>query len=149
MPIVEDLQRTKRETLALYSLGDAELAKTYAPGKWSVRELLHHLADAETVLYDRIRRGISKPEQVVWGFDQDAWAEHLHYDEKSLALSRSVFLACRENVVYLATHFYESHGHNQYVHNETGIRTVKNEFDKVAWHNEHHLNQIKIALDIQ
>ena len=147
MSIVQDLQITRDKSLSLYDLGQSDLEKTYAPGKWSVRALLHHLADAESVLYDRIRRGISKPEQVVWGFDQDAWAAHLHYDQKPLALSKSVFNACRENVIYLATHFYASHGSNLYVHNETGLRTVKDEFDKVVWHNEHHLEQIRKALN--
>lgn len=147
MSIVADLQRTKGETLALYGLGDAELAKTYALNKWPVRHLLHHLADAESVLYDRIRRGISKPGQVVWGFDQDAWADALHYDQKPLALSKSVFTACRENIIYLAEQFYTSHGSNQYVHSETGLRTVQDEIDKVVWHNEHHLEQIRKALN--
>lgn len=147
MTIVEDLHRTKNETLVLHNLGEADLVKTYAPGKWSVRYLLHHLADAETVLYDRIRRGISKPGQVVWGFDQDAWAAGLDYDQKSMTLSKAVFEACRENIIYLAEQFYVSHGANQYVHNETGLRTVKDEIDKVVWHNEHHLEQIRKALE--
>ena len=38
-------------------------------------------------------------------------------------------------------------GHLEFVHNETGVRTLKQEFDKVATHNEHHLEEIMMALD--
>lgn len=57
--LIADLEATRDETLRYFSLGEDQLAKTYGPGKWSVRYILHHLCDSETVLYDRIRRVIS------------------------------------------------------------------------------------------
>jgi hypothetical protein len=41
---------------------------------------------------------------------------------------------------------YETKGHLEFVHSVTGVRTLKQEFDKVASHNEHHLEQIRLAL---
>jgi DinB superfamily len=66
MDLIHELERTRDETLSYYSLADSDLARCYGPGKWSVRFLLHHLADSETVLYDRIRRVLSEPRQVLW-----------------------------------------------------------------------------------
>jgi hypothetical protein len=43
---------------------------------------------------------------------------------------------------------YDISGHREFVHSETGVRTVRDEFDKVAWHNEHHLAQIERALSV-
>lgn len=146
MEILKGLHQTQAETLAYFQLSETDLDKTYAEGKWTVRELLHHLADAETVLYDRIRRGISKPNQVVWGFDQDEWCKHLNYQTMPLHLNQQVYTSVRASMIYLAKQYYEASGGNTYVHNETGKRTVKDEFDKVVWHNEHHLNQIRKAL---
>ena len=146
MEILKGLEQTKATTLAYFMLPESDLDKTYAEGKWTVRELLHHLADAETVLYDRIRRGISKPNQVVWGFDQDAWCEKLKYKTMPLLINQQVYASVRASLIYLAENFYESSGENIYVHNETGKRTVKDEFDKVVWHNEHHLKQIQQAI---
>lgn len=140
------LQESKAETLKYFALASAELAKSYAPGKWNVSQLLHHLADAESVLLERIRRGIAKPGQVVYGFDPDAWAGGLGYEERELATSKLLFESCRLTAMELAQRYYTSHGAQQYVHNETGLRTVKEEFDKVAWHNAHHLKQIRKAL---
>lgn len=146
MQILKDLARTQAQTVELFTLDAAKLDLTYAPGKWSVRYLLHHMADAETVLYDRIRRTISKPNQVVWGFDQDAWAAALDYDNKPLAISQSVYTACRAGIMYLAEQAYESQGNSTLVHSGDGKKTLKDVFDKVVWHNEAHLKQIERAL---
>jgi len=74
MIIIEELESTRSETLTYFELAQGELNNNYGPGKWTVRYILHHLADAETVLFDRIRRIISEPRQVLWAFDQEAWA---------------------------------------------------------------------------
>lgn len=147
MHIHQQLQENRNRCLAYFDLPEKQLELSYAPGKWSIRQLLHHLADAETVLYERIRRAIAKPNQVVWGFDQDAWAEGLRYAERPIHLNRAVFAAIREAIIDLAERHYEADGQNPYVHSETGKRILKEEFDKVVWHNEHHLAQIEQALD--
>jgi hypothetical protein len=146
MEIIEKLEATKAATLKHYDLNAAQLDQSYAPGKWTIRYLLHHLADAETVLYDRIRRVISQPRQVIWAFDQDAWATNLNYANVPLDLSKRIYAATRAGVIYYARLHYESKGHLEFVHSETGVRTLKQEFDKVAWHNTHHLEQIERAL---
>jgi DinB family protein len=146
MEIVTRLEAARIRTLKFYDLSEEQLDRTYAAGKWSVRFILHHLADAETVLYDRIRRVISEPKQVLWAFDEAAWAKALDYSQMPLELSRRVFDAVRARVMYHARLHYDADGHLEFVHSETGIRTLKAEFDKVAWHNEHHLEQIELAL---
>ncbi len=118
----------------------------YGPGKWSVREILHHLSDAETVLFDRIRRVISEPRPLIWAFDQDAWAKNLNYGDRPLELSRELYRITREEIIYFANlHYPESH-RREFVHSETGVRTLKDEFDKVADHNRTHLGHIRAAL---
>ena len=135
MQIIADLQRTKEQTLAYFDLPAEQLQKAYGPGKWMVRQLLHHIADADTVLYDRIRRTIAKPNQVVWGFDQDLWAAGLDYLSFPLALNKAVYIATRDNVMYLAKQHYEGSENKRFIHSATGMRTLKDEFDKVVWHN--------------
>jgi DinB family protein len=144
--LIRDLEQTRDETLKYFSLDQSDLARTYAPGKWSVRFLLHHLSDSETVLYDRICRVLSEPRQVLWVYDQDAWAEGLDYSEKPLDISRRIYESVRNAIIYYAGLHYEQKGHLEFVHSVTGVRTLKDEFDKVAAHNEHHLKQIRLAL---
>lgn len=144
--LIQDLERTRDETLKYFGLPDIDLARTYGPGKWSVRQVLHHLADSETVLHDRICRILSEPRQVLLVFDESAWAKGLDYSRKPLALSRPVYESVRATIIYYASLHYESKGHLEFVHSVDGVRTLKQEMDKVASHNEHHLAQVRTAL---
>lgn len=146
MQLIRDLETTRDETLRYFSLDQRDLMRRYAPGKWPVRFILHHLSDSETVLFDRIRRVLSEPRQVLWVFDQDAWARGLDYSEVPLEISRRVYESVRNAIIYYAGRHYEQKGHLEFVHSVTGVRTLKDEFDKVAAHNEHHLGQIRLAL---
>jgi hypothetical protein len=146
MQLIHDLESTRDETLRYFDLGEKDLARTYGPGKWSVRFLLHHLADSETVLNDRIRRILSEPRQVLWVYDQEAWAKGLDYDRMPLALSKNTYESVRNGLIYLAGLHYQTHGHFEFVHSTTGVRTLKEEFDKVASHNAGHLEHIRMAL---
>lgn len=146
MNIITRLEATRDQTLKYFDLSNEQLERNYGPGKWSVRFILHHLADSETVLFDRIRRVISEPKQVIWAFDQDAWARGLDYSLMPLDLSRRIYAAVRAGIIYQARAHYDRSGPREFVHSETGVRTLKEEFDKVAAHNEHHLEQIDLAL---
>ena len=146
MDIITKLESTRDRTLSYFDLDQAELDRSYGAGKWSVRFLLHHLADSEAVLSERIRRTISEPRQVLWAFNQDDWARGLDYSQMPLTLSRDIYEAMRSGIIHLAREYYYKSGNREFIHSETGVRTLKDEFDKVAAHNEHHLNQIELAL---
>ncbi len=148
MDIQTALLHTRDATLPYFDLPAADLAKTYAPGKWSVRKILVHIADAESVLHERIKRTIAEPKSVVWAFDQDLWQDKLDYETFPLAVSKALYLANRESVRYLAEKYYLALGDNEFIHSQTGLRTLKHEFDKVAWHNQGHLDQIQTALNL-
>ena len=144
--LVRTLQATRDETLSYFELGAEDLARTYAQGKWPVRFILLHLADTESVFLDRIHRVLSEPRPVIWNMEQDAWAEGLDYARFPLAISRNVFESARNAIIYYADTYYETKGHLEFVHSVTGLRTLQQEFDKVAAHNEKHLSQIRTAL---
>lgn len=146
MQLIEQLEKTRNQTLGFFALDEDDLVRTYAPHKWSIRFILHHLADSETVLFDRIRRVLSEPRQVLWVFDQDAWAKGLDYSRVPLDISCRVYESVRNAIIHYASLHYEPKGHLEFVHSVTGVRTLKDEFDKGASHNEHHLGQIRTAL---
>ena len=147
MDIVQDLKLSKSLVLQHFDLPATALLWSYGEGKWNIRQLLIHIVDAETVLYDRIRRIISEqPNSLIWAFDQDAWAAHLDYHTFPLEISKQIFTGVREGVIHLAERYYVSHGDLPFVHSQTGIRTLRDEMDKVAWHCRGHLAQIEVAL---
>jgi len=132
--------------LKYFDLTDEDLNKNYGPGKWSVRYLLHHLADSESVLFYRIRRVISEPKQVIWVYDQEAWAKKLDYSTVPLQLAKNVYSISRDAIIYYAGRHYEGSDQIQFVHSETGVRTLKDEFDKVVGHNRQHTGDIEKAI---
>jgi hypothetical protein len=148
MNITTKLIETKRQTEIYFDLSENDLQKTYSIGKWNVRKILIHLADAESVLHERIKRIIAEPKQVIWAFDQDLWCKNLDYENFPLEISKSLFLANRQSIIFLADKFYQEMGDKEFVHSQTGLRTLKDEFEKVANHNQGHLNQIEIALKL-
>jgi hypothetical protein len=111
-----------------------------------VKYILHHLSDSETVFLDRIHRVLSEPRPVLPVMDQDAWAKGLGYSEAPLEIARQVYESVRNAIIYHAGVHYERSGHLEWVHSVDGVRTLRDEFDKVAAHNENHLRQIRLAL---
>jgi hypothetical protein len=87
---------------------------------------------------------LSDPRPVLWVMDQDAWA--MDYSQVPLDISRQVYESVRNAIIYYAGVHYERSGHLEWVHSVDGVRTLRDEFDKTAAHNEHHLSQIRSAL---
>lgn len=111
-----------------------------------MRHLLHHLADSEVVLYERICRIIAEPPRTQQAFVEGAWAQALDYPARPLDISRDQFAAMRRANMRLAERHYDRDGHRIWTHSAMGERTLRQEFDKVAEHNAHHLEQIRAAL---
>lgn len=65
---------------ALDGFSGAEVAQPEAPGKWSARHVVQHLADAEVVWSWRLRLVLAQDRPTLTGYDQDAWAKELHYE---------------------------------------------------------------------
>lgn len=147
MEIIDQLIESKAKVLSYFDLPAETLTRTYAEGKWNIRQILVHLADAESVLCERIKRTIAEqPKPVLWSFNQDAWAAHLDYNTFPLTASKQMFSGVRDGIIHLVSKYYISHGDLPFVHSESGLRTLKDEMDKVAWHCKGHLEQIERAI---
>ena len=146
MDILRELESTRDATLGHFALGPVDLDRRYGPDKWSIRLLLHHLADAEAVELERVRRTLCEDRPALSTFDPDAWARDLAYDRRSIDLSRALFESARNSVLELARLFHESRGHREYVHSARGPLTLTQQFEKVVLHNLKHLAHIHAAL---
>src|SRR5579871_6043504 len=75
-------------------LSAEQVNRTPAPGKWSVREILCHLADCEMVFAFRIRQTLAQPHHVVQPFEQDHWAKN--YSAYTASAALAAFTAVRD-----------------------------------------------------
>jgi hypothetical protein len=127
-------------------LSKKQMRRRPAPGKWSIAEILAHLADTEIVGSWRMRLILGNDGTPIQGFDQDVWAETLNYVDRDPKESLKVFRVLRENNLAMLKSvprkLWENHG----MHSERGKETVERVVQMFAGHDLNHLQQIeKIA----
>jgi hypothetical protein len=144
---VSQLLGTMHRTLPYFDLSEAPLGKRYAPGKWTAREVLVHLADTEGVLLDRLRRLASENNPTLMAFDQDKWQQRMFYSRRDLNVARMNYEASRRGIIELIRNLPESVKNRTGTHSEAGKISFGFMLDRVIRHNAHHLEQIKAAVE--
>jgi hypothetical protein len=124
----------------------SRLRKRPAPGKWSVVEILAHLADTEIVVGWRMRHILGAPGTPLQAFDQDAWAASGHYDTRDPRMSVEQFRILREaNLALLKSLAPEQWKHHG-MHAERGPETIEHIVRMMAGHDLNHTKQIERIL---
>jgi hypothetical protein len=114
-----------------------------APGKWSIRQIVAHLADAEMVGAHRMRQVIAEENPTLIAYDQDAWTHKLDYARRKPKQSLETFRRVRaENYELLkdlpADAFARSGNHT-----ENGPMTLRQLLEGYAGHAEAHARQLQ------
>ena len=86
--ILQLLQDTKSFTIPCFDLSNIELNKNYGEGKWTIRQILHHLTDTEYLFLGRLKKIMAEPKQVIWAFNQDEWNETFDYINEALTSNK-------------------------------------------------------------
>ena len=127
---------------AVKGLTPEQLRTRESPRKWSILEVLGHLSDTEVVYRYRLRMIVAQPGCAIVGYDQDAWAKALRYQEQDAAdLLREIEVMRGSTVRWLRTlgeKELDRAGH----HDERGEETVRHIMKMVAGHDLLHRSQI-------
>jgi hypothetical protein len=115
-----------------------------APGKWSLREILAHLADCEIVWAFRIRQALETPGATVTPFDQDVWATR--YSAYSAADAMRVFLSLRQWNLAILTTVSPAERSNLLTHPERGTFPLMELLESIAGHDLNHLTRLRDLL---
>jgi hypothetical protein len=125
---------------------DDELTRRPAPGRWSVREILAHLADCEVVAGWRLRSILATSGTTLQPFDQNRWASTFKYDETPVEASLDLFEASRQgNLRLLRAVDPQTHA-NFGLHEERGRESVTHLIRLYAGHDLNHLRQVETLL---
>jgi hypothetical protein len=124
----------------------AKLKKRPAPGKWSVQEIVAHLADTEIAGSWRIRLILGEPGTPVQAFDQDAWVTATHYAKRDPRQAVEQFRVLREANLALYKSLTPEQWKHHGVHAERGEETVQHIVRMFAGHDLNHLGQIERIL---
>jgi hypothetical protein len=137
------LRRTAAELrAAIADLTDAQLSTPEAPGKWSIRHVVRHLADSEIVLAWRLRMILAHEQPPLTGYDQDLWSERLRYDNADVMESLEEFAVLRRAHMRLLDGASPQDLERYGVHAERGNETISHLMRMYAGHDTLHLNQI-------
>ena len=121
--------------------GPGVFERTYAPGKWTARQLLTHLVHAELAFSERIRYALTKPDFVVVPFDQDKWLKIEDTIDGDTALAAYVALR-RMNLAFFRSLSPAQRAH-RFQHPERGEIDVNWILTALAGHERHHLPQFE------
>ncbi len=114
-----------------------------SPGKWSIRQIVAHLADAELVAAQRMRQVIAEENPTLVAYDQDAWARNLDYARRKPKQSLETFRRIRaENYEFLKA-LPESAFDRAGSHTQLGKKTLFQMVEGLAAHAESHARQVQ------
>ncbi len=127
---------------ALDGVTPADLDRRPPSGEWTVREIVHHLADSESMAYIRLRRLIAEDQPLLPDYDEPEWARRLHYDrpiEPSLAVLRAVRASSGQLLATLTEEEWARMG----THSVAGPYGVERWLATYAAHSHDHADQIR------
>lgn len=119
-----------------------QLRQPEDPGKWSILEILQHLADSELVWGYRLRKTLAEDRPELTGFDQDLWAQRLQYSEATRDQSLATFRVLRDGHLWLLSLVPTADLERVGVHSERGEESVRHMMRLYAGHDLVHRNQI-------
>jgi len=144
----------RQELIAQYKDGYAEVLRNLSdfpedllnahpiPGKWSAAEIIHHLADSETVSGIRLKRLLVEDHPLIQGYDQDAFAERLNYNDRDIGPALDAFRSARANTAQLLDTMTEEDWKREGTHSESGSYTAEDWLTIYAEHAHNHAAQI-------
>jgi len=145
-PLAVQAATAKKLGRLIKGVPSARLRKRPAPDKWSVGEILAHLADAEIVGAFRMRLILGAPGTPVAAFDQDSWVTSGHYEKRDPRKSAEQFRVVREANLALLKSLTPEQWKHYGMHSERGQETIEHIVLMFAGHDLNHLHQIERIL---
>jgi hypothetical protein len=146
------VQRTTASRLkkAIAGLTAAQLKWRSEPGKWSIAEILAHLADAEIVASWRLRSVVGENGVTIQPFDQDAWASVFDYQSRDAKKSLETFRVLRENNLAMLKEIPREKWDHFGMHLERGKESIAHLVRMFAGHDSNHILQVeRVATELK
>ena len=146
-PLAVQSATAKKLERLIKGVPTSKLRKRPAPEKWSVSEILAHLAETEIVGGFRMRMILGAPGTPIAAFDQDAWVISGHYSKRDPRKSVEQFRVVREANLALLKSLTPEQWKHYGMHSERGQESIEHIVRMFAGHDLNHLQQIEAILD--
>lgn len=128
---------------AVDGLSDTQLDTPYRPGGWTVRQLVHHLADSHGQSLHRFKLALTEQDPVIKPYKEALWAEHVDARTMPIAPSLQIVAGTHARWVVLVRHMTPQDLQRAFFHPEQGRAIELDEaLELYVWHAHHHLAHI-------
>lgn len=127
---------------AVAGLSDTRLNTAYRPDGWTLRQVVHHVADSHLNGYVRFRWALTEDEPDIKTYDQEKWAELGDARQMSIVPSLALLDALHMRWVRLCRSLSDDAWHRAFVHPKSGRMTLLDALALYAWHGRHHTAHI-------
>jgi uncharacterized damage-inducible protein DinB len=127
---------------AVYGLSPEQLDTPYRPGGWTVRQVVHHLADSHMNSYIRMKLAVTEEQPTVKPYDEKRWAELEDARTAPLEFSLALVEALHKRWVMFLQSLQSSDFSRTFHHPESGIMSLDTALQYYEWHGRHHIGHI-------
>ncbi len=142
---IERLPGDLRDRVA--DLTDDQLDTPYRPGGWTVRQVIHHLADSHLNSYIRFKWALTEDRPTIKAYWEDRWAELADYRETPIAVSLDLLASLHLRWCALLRSLTQDDLRREFVHPDSGPVSLGTSVANYAWHGRHHLAHIEALAD--
>lgn len=140
LEVLGELPQTLRN--AVEDLEDDLLNTPYREGGWTVRQVVHHVADSHLNMYGRIRLALTEDAPVIRPYDEKAWATLHDAESAPVEWSLTLVEALHARLLMLLRSLTLAQWARTYVHPENGVMRLDEVATMYAWHSRHHVAHI-------
>jgi hypothetical protein len=138
---IAELPRKLREAVA--GLNDSQLETSYRPGGWTVRQVVHHLADSHIHSYIRFKLALTEDAPVIKPYDEARWAELAEARTAPVQTSLDLIEALHQRWVVTLESMSDGDFKRVFHHPERGVMPLDSTVAMYAWHCRHHVAHIQ------
>ncbi len=126
------------------NLDDEQFNTPYREGGWTVRQLIHHIADSHHHSYTRFKWTLTEDSPIIKAYDQDEWSGLFDAKSAPIELSLTYISALHAKLVFLLKGLTKEQWEMDYIHPEGNVTvSLAENAGKYAWHSNHHFEHIK------
>jgi len=127
---------------AVRGLGDAQLDTPYRPDGWTVRQVIHHVADSHINSYVRFRLALTEEQPAVKGYDEKEWAKLHDSHTMPVEVSLQLLDSLHSRWVDMLRSMSDADFARSFRHTELGLIRLDQNLALYAWHSRHHAAHI-------
>ena len=127
---------------AVAALTDPQLDTPYREGGWTVRQLVHHIADSHMNCFLRIRYALTEDAPTIKPYDEKAWAMLADSESAPIAWSVDLLTALHARMQSMLNFLTPAQWHRTWVHPENGVMRLDQVATLYGWHGRHHVAHI-------